>query len=68
VAPMVATGPSGGEACSNNGATISLDGTTNCSGTLTTTALAAGDWIGTASGNSGGTAKRMTMSITYTVN
>ena len=48
--------------------TLCLDGVTTSAGTLENTALAAGNWIGLASGTAGGTAKRMSIAVTYTVN
>ncbi len=64
----LATAGSGGVACSRTTATLCLDGVTTSSGTLQNTSLAAGDWIGLASGTAGGTAKRMSIAVTYTVN
>lgn len=57
-------------ACAKTGTSATcLDGTTS-SGTVTisTTSLAQGSWIELASGTAGGTAKRMSVAITYTVN
>ena len=67
VSSALATASSGGIACSNTGGTTGLDGTTTCSGTLQNTSLAAGDYIELVSGTAGGTAKRMSIFITYTV-
>jgi len=64
----LATASSGARACSNTGGTTSIDGSTTCTNTLTTTSLAVGDTLGVASGTAGGTAKRMSIFITYTVN
>jgi len=64
----LATAASGGIACSNSGGTAGLDGTTTCSATLQNTSLAAGDYIETHSATAGGTAKRMSIFITFTVN
>lgn len=64
----LSTAASGGLACSNTGGTLGLDGATTCTNTLTTTAIAAGDWLELTSGTAGGTAKRMSISITWTVN
>jgi hypothetical protein len=63
----LATAATGGTACANTGGTTGLDGTTTCSSTLSSTALAAGEYIGLTSGTAGGTAKRMSVFITYTV-
>ncbi len=56
------------DACSNVGATIGLDGGTICSGTLQNISLARGDWIEIKSGTAGGTAKRLSIDVIYTVN
>jgi len=64
----LATAASGGLACSKTSAVTGLDGATTCSATLTNTGLNAGDWIEAISGTAGGTAKRMSVAITYTVN
>jgi len=64
----LATASSGARACSNTGGTTSIDGSTTCTNTLTTTSLAVGDTLGIASGTAGGTAKRLSIFITYTVN
>lgn len=64
----LATAGSGAQACSNAAGTTGIDGTTTCSSTLQNTSLSAGDWIGLASGTAGGTAKRMSISVTYSVN
>jgi hypothetical protein len=64
----LATAGSGGVACSRATVTLCLDGVTTSSGTLQNTSLAAGNWIGLASGSAGGTAKRMSIAVTYTVN
>jgi len=68
VSSALATASAGAIACSNTGGTTGLDGATTCSATLQNTSLAAGDWIELGSGTAGGTAKRMSVSITYTVN
>jgi hypothetical protein len=68
VSGALATASSGGIACSNTGGTTGIDGATTCSNTLQNTSLAAGDWIQLTSGTAGGTAKRMSISVTYTVN
>ncbi len=56
------------DACSNVGATIGIDGGTICSGTLQNISLAKGDWIELKSGTAGGTAKRLSVDVIYTVN
>lgn len=61
----LATAASGGIACSNTGGTTGIDGTTTCSGTLQNTALNAGDWFNLVSGTAGGTAKRMTIVVSF---
>jgi hypothetical protein len=63
----LATASAGGIACSNTGGTTGLDGATTCSATLQNTGLNAGDWLETRTSTAGGTAKRMTISITYAV-
>jgi hypothetical protein len=64
----LATASAGGVACSRPTAVACLDGVTTASATLQNTSLSAGDWIGLASGTPGGTAKRMSISLTYSVN
>src|SRR5262249_35810628 len=64
----LATASAGARACSNTGGTTSYDGTTTCTNTLTTTSLAVGDTLGITSGTAGGTAKRMSIYIVYTLN
>lgn len=64
----LSTAASGGIACSNIGGTTGLDGATSCANTLQNTSLSAGDYLELASGTAGGTAKLMTIHITYTVN
>ncbi len=62
----LATASSGGLACSNVGGTVGIDGATTCSGTLQNATLAAGDWLDLNTGaTAGGTAKRMSISITW---
>lgn len=68
LASALATAASGGLACSNTGGTAGLDGATTCSATLQNTSLAAGDWIDLTGGTAGGTAKRLSIAITFTVN
>ncbi|HWC97235.1 MAG TPA: hypothetical protein VG456_10805 [Candidatus Sulfopaludibacter sp.] len=68
VSSALATAGSGGIACSNTGGTTGLDGTTTCSATLQNTSLAAGDYIETHSATAGGTAKRVSIFVTYMVN
>ncbi len=64
----LATASAGAVACSNTGGTTGLDGTTTCTNTLQNTAVAVGDWIGLTSGTAGGTAKRMSVAVVFTVN
>jgi hypothetical protein len=64
----LATASAGAIACSNTGGSTGLDGATTCSSTLQNTSLAAGDYIETHSATAGGTAKRMSIFVTYTVN
>lgn len=68
VTSALATAASGGLACSKTSAVTGLDGATTCSATLQNTGLNAGDWIEAISGTAGGTAKRMSVAVTYTVN
>jgi len=56
------------DACSNTGGTTGLDGGTTCSATLQNGTLAVGDWIELKSGTAGGTAKRLSVDIIYTIN
>ena len=68
-AAAFATASSGGLACANAaGSGTGIDGATTCATALSTTALAAGDWLELASGTAGGTAKRMSISITWRIN
>jgi hypothetical protein len=64
----LATAASGAVACANTGGTIGLNGATTCSATLQNTDITAGATIGLASGTADGTAKRMSIAITFTVN
>lgn len=64
----LSTAASGGVACSNTGGTTGIDATTTCTSTLTTTALAAGVHLETRTATAGGVAKRMSISIVYTIN
>jgi hypothetical protein len=68
VSAALATAAAGGRACSNSGGTLGLDGLTICSATLQNTSIAAGDYLELVSGTAGGTAKWMTMHVTYTIN
>jgi len=63
----LATAAAGAQACSKTTAVTGLDGTTTCSATLQNTGLNAGDWIKLTSGTAGGTAKRMSIAITWLV-
>jgi len=56
------------DACSNTGGTTGLDAVTTCSNTLQNTSVAIGDWIELKSGTAGGTAKRLSVNVIYTVN
>jgi hypothetical protein len=65
----LATAASGGIACANTaGSGTGIDGATTCSVALATTSLAAGDYLELVSGTAGGTAKLMTIHVTYTIN
>lgn len=64
----LATAAAGAAACSKTGATTGLDGFTTCSATLQNTSLSAGDYIETHTATAGGTAKRMSILVHYTVN
>ncbi len=68
VSSSLATAAAGAQACSKATAVTGLDGTTTCAATLQNTSLSAGDWLGVTSGVAGGTAHRMSIAITYTVN
>lgn len=67
VSSALATATSGGIACSNTGGTTGIDGVTRCSATLQNTSVAAGDYLELVSGTAGGTAKLMTIHVTYMV-
>jgi hypothetical protein len=70
VSSALATG-GGGAAnvkCANTGGTTGLNGSTTCSATLQNTGLNAGDFLELVSGTAGGTAKRMTIAVTFTAN
>lgn len=64
----LATAAAGAAACSKTGATAGLDTFTTCSATLQNTSLSAGDYIETHTATAGGTAKRMSVFVHYTVN
>jgi hypothetical protein len=68
VSATLATAAAGAQACAKGSAVTGLDATTTCSATLQNTSLSAGDWLGITSGVAGGTAKRMSIALTYTVN
>lgn len=68
VSSALATAASGGLACSKTTATTGLDGATTCAATLQNTTLNAGDWLELVSGTAGGTAKRMSIAVTFTLN
>ena len=61
----LSTAAAGAFACSNSGGTLGMDGATTCSSTLTTTALAKGDWFGVASGVADGVAARVTVTVIW---
>jgi hypothetical protein len=67
VSSALATAAAGGIACSNTGGTTGLNGVTTCSATLQNTSLAAGDYLELISGTAGGTAKRMSVFVIYTI-
>jgi hypothetical protein len=55
------------DACAKTTAVTGIDGGTTCSATLQNTAIAVGDWIELKSGTAGGTAKRLSVDVIYTV-
>lgn len=62
------TAAAGGIACANAaGSGLGLDGVTTCAVALTTTALAAGDFLDLNGGVAGGTAKRVSLAVTFTI-
>jgi hypothetical protein len=67
VSSALATASSGAAACSKTSASTGFDNVTTCSSTLQNTAIAAGNYINLVSGTAGGTAKRMTIVVHYTV-
>jgi hypothetical protein len=64
----LATAGAGAVACSNATGTTGFDGTTTCTNTLINASVPSGAWFGLTSGTAGGTAKRMSIAITYAVN
>jgi len=54
--------------CANATGTTSLNGISTCNGTLENPALLAGDYLSILSGTAGGTAKRLSITMTWTVN
>jgi hypothetical protein len=68
ISGALATAAAGGIACSNTGGTTALNGVTTCTNTLTVTTLAQGDYLELTSGTAGGTAKRMSIFVVYTIN
>ncbi len=62
----LATAASGGIACSKTTSVTGIDGATSCTNTLTTTAVAVGDYLETVSSTTASTAKRMSIFIVYT--
>lgn len=63
----LAAGASNFDRCANTTGTTGLDGGTTCSSTLQNTGLLPGDWLELVSGTAGGTAKRLSISVTYAV-
>ncbi len=63
----LATAASGGLACAKTSAVAGIAGTT-CAATLQNQTVSAGHTIGLTSGTAGGTAKRMSILVFYTVN
>ncbi|MCX6629007.1 MAG: hypothetical protein NTW28_15425 [Candidatus Solibacter sp.] len=62
-----ATGAAGALSCANAaGSGTGIDGATTCATALSATALAAGDWLELGAG-AASTAKRVSVSVTYTV-
>jgi hypothetical protein len=62
------TASSGGLACVNvAGSGFGIDGATTCGAALSATTAAAGDWFETRTSASASTAKRMSISIIYTI-
>jgi len=59
---------SGYAGCANVAGTAGLDGGTTCTATLQNTGLNAGDWIELVSGTADGTARLVTVHVTYSVN
>lgn len=63
----LATAASGGTACAKTGATTGIDGFTTCGATLqNNTSFPAGGYVELVSGTAGGTAKRMSITVTWT--
>jgi hypothetical protein len=67
VSSALATAAAGALACSNTGGTTGFDGASTCGATLQNTSINAGDWLDLVSGTAGGTAKRMSIAVTYTI-
>lgn len=63
----LATAANGGRACSKTGATKGYDLATTCSATLQNTAMNPGCTVELVSGTAGGTAKRMSITVHFTV-
>jgi len=68
VSGALATAAAGAPACSKTGATAGLDTFTTCSATLQNTGILPGDYIETVSATAGGTAKRFSVMVHFTVN
>jgi hypothetical protein len=64
----LSTAASGGPACSKTGATTGFDGFTTCSATLQNTGILSGDYVESVSATAGGTAKRMSVMVNFSVN
>jgi hypothetical protein len=64
----LATASAGGIACSNTTGLVGIDGVTLCSATLQNTSLAKGDYIETITATAGGTARRISIFVTFTSN
>jgi len=68
VSTALATAASGGPGCSKTGATTGFDTFTTCSATLQNTGILPGDYIESVSATAGGTAKRMSVMVHFSVN
>jgi hypothetical protein len=68
VSGALATAAAGAPACSKTGATTGFDTFTTCSATLQNTGILPGDYIETVSATAGGTAKRFSVMVHFSVN